>query len=495
MALSKRRSTGPSRFPSYMQNFRQNKGLLEAVCTIMHEESVLVDGEEYLRTTFENSISKIDSRTVYRTCNLRNTLYLGFRSQMSIAGNERDAPPIVKSFWDSYDFSTPDWLHNIVYADQGSKILQNQLQFHPEANIDAICARLFNNNGQLKVYGLRIEMCVFDQVMDFIILHKDECHLFRYSCMCDRNTVPTAHFLLVTTIQAHFEDLIDMEPCSILNELYALAEEKARRNVETSFWPPRHDHFVALEMYSNWDVFCEIDSMCNRDRLDKPSWKEPCNKITSPTSTASEEFESRLTSFIDKLSYRQKIGGQHYCIMRNIVQHSHIWFSALCSEGIDLYVKYMGRRSIIPICHLVFGNRKPSLFVGDLDLRACAVPLKHGQYIYHSECIDGENRGDYDRNSFLYLGRNRYIYLSTASERCCNSYVPEIITESISLLTYRLNRQQLDEYKSFLFWTHEAAVEIEKKNKRLEQLESELVDREIDDQIDELMKEIQSDNK
>lgn len=465
------------KYPSYPTILGNNTQTAVSTIVKFGKRPYFLDDDEYFKITMENSIVNVDEKDIKSAIDTRDYTLNGFqRNCLEEANNLYTLPDYLYQFWNNYDFSTPSWLHDIVYGASMTKILRNNFQYHPEANIDTICAHLFEGafTNKLKICLLRVQLCVFEKFIEVAQLLRNQFVFLKYACMCNKYYPVCVHVIVVMRVSVdiflkYFEFL---KICPLAVELEQLFNYLQNFGVTITSWP-EHKHIEVQSIKNDLELFDTINSLCN---------KVKCNCVTSwhirfcfsaPELAVHHELilHDKITTFFSKYSSQPNLISlmHHFYVFRTIIPEPQIWFSALTVNGIAKYVNSkMTNISIIPECDKVFSNKnKACLFYGDIlkNLPAAAIPLKHDTFIYHAECLNGEKRSNYDNNSFLVVSKDRFIY--TTKFKCCSTPVPELIFHATNLRSYNLDSIQMEQYKSFLFWKNKTN-KVETKRRRIQ---------------------------
>lgn len=419
----------------------------------------------------------VNQGLINRALNVRLACVSGLdRHHLTNTNITTDIPEHVFNFWyKNYNFKEPEWLLKLIYGStNGNKMLSNFFTYHPEANIDPICAHLFEENLESKygVFHITIQLCIFERFANFAILNKDKFTLLKYGCVCNCFGVLHMHVLAVSMMDIYLiSTLINRETCAVNEELQLFRKKITEANITPSLWPI-HLHFKVIQIKTGWDLFCTIESLCKRNLS---SLYEESNIM--PVMLKDVFFHNtnanHNTRMLEKLflgfvrdnfphlttAELERNGKNcHIFIFRSIAEYAPLWFSALTSKGAeDCLRRYLQNTSIITKCHLVFDHDRPKLLYKDLleFLPFAAIPLHNNQFIYH-DVLCSRHEKKPEESYFLHLGNNDYINVATdttVNGRCCNSFIPDLLTLACGNFIYELNDAQKREYHSFCFWT------------------------------------------
>lgn len=456
----------------------------QAIVTSFKEEYVSENAQRPIKIKelykIENHYTAINQIVLNRALNTRLCCTSGFNKYSVSYHNSNATPKFVLDFWHNYDFSTPDWLKKIVYKDNNNnnKMLLNRFEYHHQANIDPICAHIFEREAanSIGVFHLNIQLCVFDKFVEFVNENSDGFTLLKYGCVCDCFGILHVHMIAVSNIDINcISTLLNKTTCHINEELHHFRHEIEKARVVPSFWP-LHLHFKADEIVDGWDLFRTIDSLCQRsiNNLFEESTILPImlkdiyfvinrGAHTSNLEKSFIEFLSKNFPYLSSSELKRNGHNCHIYIFRSIANYAPLWFSALTSKGtVDYLQRHMKKKSIITKCSEVFDNAAPKILYKELleFLPLAAVPLPDDRFIYHQACPNRTGKNRVLKNEYLNLGQGRYIYMSKhddgeySSGRCCTSFLPDLLVLPCNHLAYELDETQRQEYKSFVFWTN-----------------------------------------
>lgn len=425
----------------------------------------------------ENHYTTINQVILNRALNTRLCCTSGFDSYNVSCNNSNATPKFVLDFWNNYNFEIPNWLSEIVYK-TSNKMTLNKFEYHPQANIDPICAHLFEREapGNIGVFHLNIQLCIFSKFVEFVNENSNAFTLLKYGCVCDCFGVLHVHMIAVSNIDINcITTLLNKTTCHVNEELMKFRNKIDRARVVPSFWP-LHLHFKADEIASGWDLFCTIETLCQRSisNLFQESAILPImlkdiyfviNKgpRTSSLENSFIQFLSKNFPYLSSGELQRNGRNCHIYIFRSITNFAPLWFSALTSKGaVDYLQRFMHNKSIITKCNEVFDNESPKILYNALldFLPLAALPLPEDRFIYHQACPSSNGTKRVLKNEYLNLGQGRYIYMSKyddsegVSKRCCTSFLPDLLVLACNHLTYELNEMQRQEYRSFVFWTN-----------------------------------------
>lgn len=421
----------------------------------------------------------VDENVLQERMIKRESCLDGDRNCKILAANvEVDGIDDIKSFWNTFNFAIPMWLSS-MFADD--RMFLNQLEFHPNANIDTFWAKVYGDE-RLEFYHVFVHMCVFDKFARLVRGLYDVCTLLRYACVCDKHRRHHVHFILVAKKESLIQLKINTKTiggCSVTNKRESYTAKMATLGMKIIPSWPDHRHFHMKSINSAMHLFNTINYICNRSS-NKTSVKESHMATTSGHGGGKYRFDNITTadqrqmainvrSFIDSYTTDLDYSGSHLYIFRPIYLDAPLWFTATSRRGLLEYVEYcMNKRSVEDKVKYVIRKGTNSLHLKYRDIMEylvqSVVPLMSGQYLHHSRCIDGSKRSIKDENRYIYLGKNEYVHVSKQDYPCCNEYSRELFFDSQPETLYMLNRRHRHEFALYQKWMAEKDEIIHQKD-------------------------------
>lgn len=357
-------------------------------------------------------------------------------------------------FWHTFDFAVPAWLLEMLPTDARD----NRLEFHENANIDTVWAKIFGHRG-LHFHHVLVDLCVFDSFVATIRRLASVCHLLHYGCICDRFRRQHVHFILVARSNAHVHtQLCALDDCSVTRLRDEYTSRLTAHGMQVQPCWPDHCHVQIQHISRPVQLFNTIAYVSNRRVGSRcpainAHAKYAISNVVKPVQQA---LADAVHAFIASYRMDAAYQGSHHHIFRPIYPHAAVLFSALWRRGgIGVYVTYcMKRRWIGHKMKHVVAEPNGNLCLAYADimeyLPRVAIPLRNGDHLYHTTCLDGQYRSRRDDTRYLHLSRSESMHLAVGSTACCEGAGRDIFFANMPRALYRLDDQKRREFRMYL---------------------------------------------